>query len=47
VVRIKTFINPDGRSVGNLGREREGSGILIDENGLGRTLPASIVGLLP
>ncbi len=34
VVRIKTFINPDGRSVSNLGREREGSGILIDENGL-------------
>jgi len=34
VVRIKTFINPDGRSVGNLGREREGSGILIDDNGL-------------
>ncbi len=34
VVRIKTFINPDGRSVGNLGREREGSGILIDESGL-------------
>src|SRR5437660_9190855 len=26
VVRIKTFINPDGRSVTNLGREREGSG---------------------
>src|SRR5262245_54764738 len=34
VVRIKTYINPDGRSVSNLGREREGSGILIDENGL-------------
>jgi S1-C subfamily serine protease len=34
VVRIKTFINPDGRSVANLGRQREGSGILIDENGL-------------
>ncbi len=34
VVRIKTFINPDGRSVGNLGREREGSGILIDDSGL-------------
>ncbi len=38
VVRIKTFINPDGRSVGNLGREREGSGILIDENGLVLTI---------
>ena len=34
VVRIKTFINPDGRSVSNLGREREGSGIILDENGL-------------
>ena len=34
VVRIKTFINPDGRSVGNLGRQRDGSGILIDANGL-------------
>ena len=26
VVRIKTFINPDGRTLQNLGREREGSG---------------------
>ncbi len=34
VVRIKTFINPDGRSVQNLGRERDGSGIIIDESGL-------------
>ena len=34
VVRIKTFINPDGRTVSNLGREREGSGIVIDDNGL-------------
>jgi S1-C subfamily serine protease len=34
VVRIKTFINPDGRTVENLGREREGSGIVIDNNGL-------------
>ena len=34
VVRIKTFINPDGRSVSSLGREREGSGILLDESGL-------------
>jgi S1-C subfamily serine protease len=38
VVRIKTFINPDGRSVDNLGREREGSGIVIDENGLVLTI---------
>jgi S1-C subfamily serine protease len=34
VVRIKTHIVPDGRTVENLGREREGSGIVIDENGL-------------
>jgi len=38
VVRIKTFINPDGRSVANLGREREGSGIVIDEAGLVLTI---------
>ena len=24
VVQIKTFINPDGRTIGNLGRERQG-----------------------
>jgi len=34
VVRIKTVINPDARTTQNLGREREGSGIVIDENGL-------------
>src|SRR3972149_9145594 len=38
VVRIKTFINPDGRSVSNLGREREGSGVVIDESGLVLTI---------
>jgi S1-C subfamily serine protease len=38
VVKIKTFINPDGRSVQNLGREREGSGIVIDESGLVLTI---------
>lgn len=38
VVHIKTFINPDGSSVSNLGREREGSGIVIDENGLVLTI---------
>jgi S1-C subfamily serine protease len=38
VVRIKTFIAPDGRSVSNLGREREGSGIVIDESGLVLTI---------
>ncbi len=38
VVRIKTFIAPDGTSVSNLGREREGSGIVIDESGLVLTI---------
>ena len=38
VVRIKTFINPDGSSVQNLGREREGTGIVIDESGLVLTI---------
>jgi S1-C subfamily serine protease len=43
VVRIKTFINPDGSSVSNLGREREGSGIVIDESGLVLTISYLIV----
>lgn len=34
VVRIKTYINPDGRTVDNLGAERDGSGIVIDDSGL-------------
>ena len=34
VVRINTHIMPDGRTVQGLGREREGSGILIDADGL-------------
>src|SRR5256885_5698 len=34
VVRIKTAIHPDARTLQNLGREREGSGIVIDGNGL-------------
>jgi serine protease Do len=38
VVRIKVYINPDGRTVELLGREREGSGIVIDENGLVLTI---------
>ena len=38
MVGIKTFINPDGTSVPNLGREREGSGIVIDESGLVLTI---------
>jgi S1-C subfamily serine protease len=33
-VRIKTHINPEGRTVEGLGREREGSGIVIDDSGL-------------
>ena len=34
VVRIKTYINPDGRTIDNLGAERDGSGIVIDDDGL-------------
>jgi S1-C subfamily serine protease len=34
VVRINTHIAPEGRTVQGLGREREGSGILIDSDGL-------------
>jgi len=34
VVQVKTHINPDGRTVDGLGREREGSAILIDQEGL-------------
>jgi S1-C subfamily serine protease len=38
VVRIKAFINPDGRSVQNLGAAREGSGIVIGSDGLVLTI---------
>ncbi|HTY65733.1 MAG TPA: S1C family serine protease [Alphaproteobacteria bacterium] len=38
VVRIKTFIAPDGRTVETLGSERQGSGIVIDQNGLVLTI---------
>src|SRR5882724_9298345 len=38
VVRIKTFINPEGQTVQSLGREREGSAIVIDEDGLVLTI---------
>jgi S1-C subfamily serine protease len=38
VVHIKTYINPDGQTVQALGREREGSGIVIDEEGLVLTI---------
>lgn len=38
VVRVKTFIEPDGRTVDTLGQKREGSGILIDNEGLVLTI---------
>ena len=38
VVGVKTFINPDARTTANLGREREGSGIVIDNDGLVLTI---------
>src|SRR5216683_4868969 len=38
VVHIKTLITPDGRTTENLGREREGTGIVIDNNGLVLTI---------
>src|ERR1700680_4124115 len=34
IVHIKTFITPDGRTTENLGKQREGTGIVIDSNGL-------------
>lgn len=33
VVQIKTFINPDGRTTSNLGHERSGTGVVIDDKG--------------
>src|SRR5690349_3356165 len=38
VVKLNTHINPDGRTVESLGREREGSGIVIDSDGLVLTI---------
>jgi S1-C subfamily serine protease len=38
VVRIKAQINPEGTTVRGLGRDREGSGILIDADGLVLTI---------
>lgn len=38
VVRIKTHINPDARTIENLGRDREGSGVVIDQSGLVLTI---------
>jgi S1-C subfamily serine protease len=34
VVQLKTYINPEGRTVKGLGQQRAGSGIVIDDNGL-------------
>jgi S1-C subfamily serine protease len=38
VVGVKTFINPDARTTENLGRTREGSGIVLDDSGLVLTI---------
>jgi S1-C subfamily serine protease len=38
VVRVNTHITPEGRTVQGLGREREGSGIVIDSAGLVLTI---------
>jgi len=38
VVQVKAFIDPEGRTVENLGRNREGTGIVIDTNGLVLTI---------
>ena len=34
VVRLNTYINPDARTGGNLGHQREGSAVVIDSGGL-------------
>ncbi|MBV9349062.1 MAG: serine protease [Pseudolabrys sp.] len=38
IVHVKTFINPDARTRENLGREREGSGVVLDSDGLVLTI---------
>jgi S1-C subfamily serine protease len=38
VVHLKTTIAPDGRTTDNLGHEREGTGIVVDNNGLVLTI---------
>jgi S1-C subfamily serine protease len=43
VVRIKSHINPQGRTIEALGWEREGSGTVIDSNGLVLTIGYLIV----
>jgi len=34
ILHVKTVINPDGRTVENLGHERDGTGVVIDDKGL-------------
>jgi S1-C subfamily serine protease len=43
IVRVKSFINPDARTRETLGREREGSGIVIGSDGLILTVGYLIV----
>ena len=43
VVRVKTSIEPDGRTIDSLGQKREGSGILIDNEGLVLTIGYLVV----
>jgi serine protease Do len=38
VVRVKAYIEPDARTAATLGREREGSGVIIDNDGLVLTI---------
>lgn len=38
VVRIRVFVDPDARTAQSLGHERDGSGIIIDANGLVLTI---------
>jgi len=38
VVKIKTHINPEGTTVRSLGRDRDGTGIVIDSDGLVLTI---------
>lgn len=38
VVGVKTYINPDARTGDNLGHRREGSGVVLDSNGLVLTI---------
>ncbi len=44
VVQVKTYIEPEGRTVDSLGREREGSGIVIDNGDRPKTLAWTSIG---